>query len=107
MEKKIEKLMEDKAFVAELAAMETVDDMAEALNARGVEITADELVQAQDVFLAKQNGELNEEDLDQVAGGAGPLVVVIVWGVVIWTVVSVIKGAYDGMNSCYNKKGRR
>ncbi len=69
MEKKIEALFGNQEFVEKLAAMETIDDMAEALQAEGVEITANELeaalVRAQKV----QDGEMSEDDLDNVSGG--------------------------------------
>lgn len=54
-----------KAAEAKLEAAETLDEMVQILAEEGVEISKEELIAAMD----EPEGELNENDLDNVAGG--------------------------------------
>lgn len=97
---KIEELMQDKEFVAQLAAMETVEEMTEALNARGVEITVEQMEQSLELAIKReqaQGDELNENDLEDVSGGG--ITAIIVGGILIWTAVSIVCGALAGLTS--------
>jgi len=63
-------LTNDMDFAKEIAEMEA-EDAAKALQAKGFDFTAEELcafVDDLNAFL-QENGQLNEEDLDNVAGG--------------------------------------
>jgi lactobin A/cerein 7B family class IIb bacteriocin len=103
---KIEQLMKDEAFVAELAAMKSVEEITVAVNAKGVCITVEEMETSLDHFLAQQNDELTEDNLDTVSGGIGPGAI-IVGGLLIWSAVSIICGALDGLKSCGEKSSKK
>lgn len=63
----IEKAFADKEFVANLAKITTAEEAQKAFAAKGIEMTLDEVQQVGD--LMAQQGELSEDDLDNVAGG--------------------------------------
>ncbi len=68
-----------KAAEAKLEAAETLDEMVKILAEEGVEITKEELIAAMD----EPEGELNENDLEQVAGGC-PMILVGCILIPIW-----------------------
>lgn len=61
----IEELAKDEAFVAKMKAAKDFAEAAALLNAQGIEVTAEEL----EAIAAAQNGELDEDALENVAGG--------------------------------------
>ena len=83
---KMKKVFSEEAFVKALFEMESVAEMQEALNSKGVQLSEEEVTGIRD-FFAKvksgeisreqleewsklaENGELSEEMLEQVAGG--------------------------------------
>ena len=66
-------LFADKAYVESIARM-SAEDAAKSLQAKGVEVTADELIRVRDYVEANreklENGELDDKALAEVAGGA-------------------------------------
>lgn len=76
-----------KAAEAKLEAAETLEEMVKILAEEGVEITVEQLSATMDA----NDGELNENDLDNVAGGCPPFVVV--GGVIIawWLWLQMMK----------------
>lgn len=64
-----------KAAEAKMETAETLDEVVRIFAEEGVEVSKDELIAALDA----PEGELGEGDLDQVAGGCGP----IWWGGVL------------------------
>ena len=71
----MEKILQNEELMEGIAAVETAEELAELLAQHNIQLEdglttekAFELIQAQ------QNGELNEESLDDVAGGIAPLV---------------------------------
>ena len=91
--KRFEELAADKEFMAQLGAMESVEEITAAINARGVEISVEEMKEALELAL-KQEGtaELSENDLEAVSGGIS-IGAIIVGGLLIWTGVSIACGA--------------
>lgn len=65
----LEQLAENEAFLSAFAKVESKDQLQELLKNNGLELTCEEV----DAFVAKLDeavgGELNEENLDDVAGG--------------------------------------
>ncbi len=78
-QKKINEVFSDKEYVESILKM-SAEDAAKSLNEKGVDVTADGLMKVRDFLLAHQdelqNGELSEEALAEVAGGAD-------WGLII------------------------
>ncbi|WP_455500621.1 hypothetical protein [Gemmiger sp.] len=70
---KLQEVFSDKAYVESIAKL-SAEDAAKSLREKGVDVTADDLMQVRD-FLMKhkeeaQNGELSEDSLAEVAGGS-------------------------------------
>ncbi len=61
-----EELLKDAAFLKEVAAMKSVEEVQKAFAAKGVDISIDELNALQKKAM---NGELSDADLENVAGG--------------------------------------
>lgn len=70
LKNKIDALCADKEFCENMAMCSTVDELVELFAAEGIEIDAAEMEDALAASQAAQGtGELNEGDLDNVAGG--------------------------------------
>lgn len=65
MEEKLKKLLEDPSFLEEVSKTTSAEDASALLAQHGIQITPEELTAA----LAQPEGELNESELDGVAGG--------------------------------------
>ena len=61
----LEDLMEDKAFLAKIEAADNMEEIKKMFNEKGYEIDLDALQSV----IATEQGELNENDLEHVAGG--------------------------------------
>jgi len=84
MEEKLEKLLKDPTFLAELDAAETLEDISAVLNRYDIQVVPEDLQKTKEAMEA--DTELNEGDLDGVSGGSlmGIGVRTGVW-VVRWT----------------------
>lgn len=67
MEEKLEKLLKDPTFLAELDAAETLEDISAVLNRYDIQVVPEDLQKAKEAMEA--DTELNEGDLDSVSGG--------------------------------------
>ena len=80
---KLQEVFSDKAYVESIVKM-SAEDAAKSLCEKGVEVTAQQLIELRDFILAHkeelQNGELNEESLAAVAGGMSDLALIWVAG---------------------------
>lgn len=74
--------MEDREFVARIAAMEEPEDVQKAFAEKGVDFTLEEISQIAEQVMSANADELNAEQLDAVAGGAVWEVVIVVAGLV-------------------------
>lgn len=68
MEEKLEKLLKDPTFLAELDAAETLEDISAVLNRYDIQVVPEDLQKAKEAMEA--DTELNEGDLDGVSGGS-------------------------------------
>ena len=72
-EAKIKEVFSDKAYVESIVKM-SAEDAAKSLQEKGVEVSAEDLMKVHDYVVAHKdelaNGELSEEALASVAGGA-------------------------------------
>ncbi len=85
-QEKLKEAFSDKEYVESIAKM-SAEDAAKSLNEKGVDVTADDLMQVRD-FLMKhkdelQSGELSEESLAEISGGAS-----------VGTIVSIAIGSF-------------
>ena len=67
MEEKLKKLLEDPSFLEEVSKTTSAEDASALFAQHGIHITPEDLTAA----LAQPEGELNENELDGVAGGCG------------------------------------
>lgn len=67
MEEKLEKLLEDPSFQEAFSKTASAEEASALFAQHGIQITPEELIAA----LAQPEGELNESELDGVAGGCG------------------------------------
>lgn len=80
----IENLKSDTELLEQVEKAGSAEEIAELLRARGLEVTDENAQAAYEYKVKAQSGELNEEALDEVAGGG------IITGIVVgWTVVNV------------------
>ncbi len=68
-EEKIRELFSDETFVSSLLELETPEEVQKALAEKGVDLTIDEICTVQK-SLMQSDGELSEEDLENVSGGS-------------------------------------
>ena len=66
---RMDEIFKDDKYVETLLAMETPEEMQNALAEKGVEVSLEEVVQAKNLVSQYQAGELTEEELEKVAGG--------------------------------------
>lgn len=70
MDKKLEALMNDEAFVKDLLAQETAEDAQQFLSAHDIDMTIEELNALRKKFAAQfEDGEMDDDQLEMVAGG--------------------------------------
>ena len=67
MEEKLENLLKDPTFLAELDAAETLEDISAVLNRYDIQVVPEDLQKTKEAMEA--DTELNEGDLDGVSGG--------------------------------------
>jgi len=88
---KLNALLADPAFYQEGKDVTSVEDFVELLKKHDVELTveeADAVLAQLGMLIAQQNGELSEDDLDNVAGG---IVKILIGGLAV-----TVKGAAAG-----------
>jgi len=83
----LEQLKNDPAFIEEIRNAEDAEEMAKLFMAKGIEVTT---AQIEALFQEEGEGELNEDDLDNVAGGFGTVLAGVA---VILFLAGVAKGA--------------
>ena len=79
-EMRAKELFADEEFVKSLLALETPEQVQAAAKAKGLDLTLDEISAIKSAIkgsLTNTNGELNEADLEKVAGGLTNLAVFI------------------------------
>lgn len=100
---KITALMEDREFVAQIAAMEEPEDVQKAFADRGVDFTLEEINFIANQVMSGNSEELDEAQLEAVAGGVDPVTVIVV-------VCGLIKLGADAMtevNKQRKAKGKK
>ena len=93
---KIQAVMENREFVAKIAAMEEPEEVQQAFAEVGIEFTLDEISYIAKQVMSGNTDELDEEQLEAVAGGVDPITVTVV-------VCGLLKLGADAMAE-YNKQ---
>ncbi len=85
-EQKIKELFSDEQFVKELFALETPEEVQAVLADNDVEISVEEILKIRELLIKKENGELSDEDLEEVSGGLVQVIthatIVLVMGII-------------------------
>ena len=93
---KVQAAMEDREFVARIAAMEEAEEVQQAFAEKGVEFTLEEISYIANQVMNGNTDELDEEQLEAVAGGVDPVTVTVV-------ICGLLKLGADAMAE-YNKQ---
>ena len=89
-EKKMLAAVEDRAFLEKIVGMDSVEDVQAAFKKdKGIEISAEDLEAIQKVVEEKMDGELSEDDLENVAGGIAVTTAVAVGTIVVGGLVEL------------------
>ena len=70
MEAKIKELYENEEFIAKMKQADTSEDVKNVFAEYGVELSVEDIEEIYNECVNAENGELGEENLDQVSGGS-------------------------------------
>jgi len=65
----LKEVLSDEKFVDELVNLETIDEVKEKLKEKNVDLTTEQIETLKAKLVNRQEGELSEDDLEDVAGG--------------------------------------
>ena len=68
-EELLKEVLSDEAFAKSLIEMETPEDVQTALKEKGVDLSIEDIKAIQNLLVNQEDGELSEDDLENVAGG--------------------------------------
>lgn len=81
-EQQIKEIFSDEAFVNSILEMETPQDVQKALSEKGLDLSLEEINTIKNTLINNDNeGELSEDDLENVAGGVA--VTTVICGLII------------------------
>ena len=69
-EELLKEVLSDEAFAKSLREMETPEDVQTALKEKGVDLSIEDIKAIQNILVNQEDGELSEDDLENVAGGS-------------------------------------
>ncbi len=100
-EQKIKEILSDEAYVKELFSLETPEEVQQSLEGKDIELSIEEIMHIKDLLEKKLNGELSDEDLENVVGGEV--------GMFLVAIATVIAAAGYGhiLGSAASRSGRR
>ena len=97
-EDRVKEVFSDEEFVKELFSKETPEEAQAMLAEKDIEVSVEELVKLRDLLIKKAqqaegSEELNDDELEDVAGGMGPVVATVIGLFLIGSlVVGLVKG---------------
>ena len=100
---KLTALMENKVFVAKIAAMEEPEDVQKAFAEEGVDFTLEEINFIAEQIMAGNSEELNEMQLDAVSGGVDPVSATIV----VFGLIKIGADIMTEVNKSRKEKGKK
>ena len=65
----IKEIFSDEAFLKSLSEMETAEEVQAALKEKGLDLSIDDILKIQKTLTSQENGELSEDEMENVAGG--------------------------------------
>ncbi len=86
-EQKMKEVFSDEQFVKSLLELETPEEVQKVLAEKEIDVTEEEIVKAREILIRYNNGELSEEELENVAGGG---LLSILGGVVAGLIANVV-----------------
>ncbi len=98
-EQKIRDIFSDEQFVKELLDLETPEEVKVVLADHDIDVTVDDIMQVKELFEKKQNGEISDEELENVSGGF--LLELLIMGVT----AAVLTGTAGGVYHCSRRFG--
>lgn len=76
-EKLAKEVFSDKEFVKSLLLMETPEEVQSALKEKGIDLTVEDIMQIREMCNRADTDELSDDELENVAGGICPAVIVL------------------------------
>lgn len=102
-EQQIKEIFSDESFVNSILEMETPQDVQKALSEKGLDLSLEEINTIQNTLINNDNeGELSEDDLENVAGGVA--VTTVICGLIIGAAAS---GTFQLGKAIHNWTRRR
>ena len=95
-EERIKAVFSDEAFVKELLSKETPEEVQAMLEDKDIEVSIAEIVKLRELLEKKAenpDAELSDEDLEDVAGGCGAVLIAGLMLVGAWAVTGLVAGA--------------
>ena len=65
----IKEIFSDEAFLKSLSEMENAEEVQAALKEKGLDLSIDDILKIQKTLTSQENGELSEDEMENVAGG--------------------------------------
>ncbi len=69
-EELLKSVLSDSDFAQKLLEMESPEEVQSALKNKGIDLTLEDIHAVQNILANQENGELNEDELENVAGGS-------------------------------------
>ncbi len=63
------KIFSDQAYVETLLNMETAEEVQASLKEKGLELSVEDINETKNILVQRYNGELSEDDLEDISGG--------------------------------------
>ena len=89
-EERIKEVFSDEEFVKELFSKETPEEAKALLEEKDIDFSVEDLIKLREIIIAKmeqqassEEGELGEEDLEEVSGGMLTFIMPLVIGIVV------------------------
>ena len=95
-EERIKEVFSDEAFVKELLSKETPEEVQAMLEDKDIEVSIAEIVKLRELLEKKAknpDAELSDEDLEDIAGGCGAVLIAGLMIVGVWAFVGLTAGA--------------
>ena len=91
-EEKIKKVFSDEEFVKSLMNLETPEAVQKALEEKDIDLSVEDIKKIAELVQKKDNGELSEDELEEVAGGTDVGAIAAVVGAVVGSPVAIVGG---------------
>ena len=96
-EARIKEVFSDEAFVVEMLGLENPEDVQALLKTKGIELDLEEICKFGEILdkklnaMAAEDGEISEDDLEDVAGGGAAAIILPIVVTVVGCIIKSVK----------------